>query len=217
MGRVPIPQSRFPSVHAGAAPPRRIPRLMRSLARYFLRGLVVSAPVALTLYVCWAVFERLDRWLGLPVPGAGFVLTLLLITLVGFLASNLVTRGVVSWVERAMQRLPFVRLLYTSTKDLLNAFVGEQRRFDRPVAVTLFPGASTKALGFVTADALDRLGLAGYVAVYLPQSYNFAGTLLLFPADQVQPLAAESSDVLAFIVSGGVSGGAPRSAAAPIA
>ncbi|HEU4642922.1 MAG TPA: DUF502 domain-containing protein [Gemmatimonadaceae bacterium] len=187
---------------------------MRALARYFLRGLVVSAPVALTLYVCWAVFERLDRWLGLPVPGAGFVLTLALITLVGFLASNLVTRGVVAGIERAMQHLPFVRLLYTSTKDLLNAFVGEQRRFDRPVAVTLFPGTRAKALGFVTADALEQLGLAGYVAVYLPQSYNFAGSLLLFPADQVEPLAAESAEVLAFIVSGGVSGGS-RGAAAP--
>jgi uncharacterized membrane protein len=187
---------------------------MRALARYFLRGLVVSAPVALTLYVCWAVFERLDRWLGLPVPGAGFVLTLALITLVGFLASNLVTRGVVAGIEGALQRLPFVRLLYTSTKDLLNAFVGEQRRFDRPVAVTLFPGARAKALGFVTADALEHLGLAGYVAVYLPQSYNFAGSLLLFPADQVERVAAESAEVMAFIVSGGVSGGA-LSAAAP--
>lgn len=185
---------------------------MRRLATYFLRGLVVTAPVALTLYICWAVFVRLDSWLPLPVPGVGFVLTLAIITLVGFLASNLMTRGLVAMVEALLQRLPFVRLLYSSTKDLLNAFVGEKRRFDRPVVVALFPGGSAKALGFVTADALEHLGLTGQVAVYLPQSYNFAGNVLLFPADQVQPLQAESADVMAFIVSGGVSTGAPTPA-----
>jgi uncharacterized membrane protein len=179
---------------------------MRRLANYFLRGLVVTAPVALTLYICWAVFRAVDRWLGLPIPGAGFVLTLALITLVGVLASNLLTRGLVSAIERALERLPFVRLLYTSTKDLLNAFVGEKRRFDRPVMVTFSPGGTVRSLGFVTADSLDRLGLAGLVAVYLPQSYNFAGNLVLVPAEQVQPIPAESADVLAFIVSGGVSG-----------
>jgi uncharacterized membrane protein len=185
---------------------------MPRIINYFLRGLVVTAPVALTLYICWAVFVRLDSWLHLPVPGAGFLLTLALITLVGFLASNLMTRGLVAMVEALLQRLPFVRLLYTSTKDLLNAFVGEKRRFDRPVVVALIPGGSAKALGFVTADALEHLGLPGQVAVYLPQSYNFAGNVLLFPADQVQPLQAESADVMAFIVSGGVSTGAPAPA-----
>lgn len=179
---------------------------MRRLAQYFLRGLVVTAPVALTLYICWIVFRRVDRLLGFRVPGLGFVLTVAIITLVGFLASNLLTRSLVGVVERVMQRLPFVRLLYSSTKDLLNAFVGEHRRFDKPVLVTLVPGGSAKALGFVTRESLDELGVAGHVAVYLPQSYNFAGSLLLFPADQVQPVRAESAEVMAFIVSGGVSG-----------
>jgi uncharacterized membrane protein len=125
------------------------------------------------------------------------------------------TRGLVAMVEALLQRLPFVRLLYTSTKDLLNAFVGEKRRFDRPVVVALTPGGSAKALGFVTADSLEHLGLPGQVAVYLPQSYNFAGNVLLFPAGQVHPLQAESADVMAFIVSGGVSGGAPAPAPSP--
>jgi uncharacterized membrane protein len=183
---------------------------MRRLATYFLRGLVLVAPVAVTLYVCWAIFVRLDSWLGLPIPGAGFVLTLVVITLVGMLASNLVTRGVLSGIERLLQRLPFVRLLYTSTKDLLSAFVGEQRRFDRPVSVSLAPGSDAQLLGFVTADALDDLGLAGHVAVYLPQAYNFAGNVIVVPAGRVRPLAAESSEVMAFIVSGGVSRGRRR-------
>ena len=104
-----------------------------------------------------------------------------------------------------MIRLPLVRLLYVSTKDLLNAFVGEKRRFDKPVMVTLFPGAGAKALGFVTQESLERFGLSGHVAVYFPQSYNFAGNLVVYPTDQVTPIAADSAEVMAFVISGGVS------------
>jgi uncharacterized membrane protein len=103
-----------------------------------------------------------------------------------------------------MDRLPFVRLLYSSTRDLLNAFVGEKRRFDKPVLVTPYPGGVARALGFVTQESLSTLGLADHVTVYLPQSYNFAGSLLIFPAGAVVPLDADSADVMAFIVSGGV-------------
>jgi len=179
---------------------------MRSLLNYFLRGLVLVAPLAITLYVCWIVFVRIDGWLGLPVPGLGFVLTIVLITLVGFLGSNLITRGMVAIVEQAVSRLPFVRLLYTSTKDLLNAFVGEKRRFDKPVLVRLSMQSEARMVGFVTQESLDRLGLPGYSSVYFPQSYNFAGNLVVFPSAQLQPLDAASADVMAFIVSGGVTG-----------
>lgn len=180
---------------------------MKRLLGYFLRGLVVLAPLAVTAYVCVLVFRTIDGWLGLPVPGAGFVATIAVVTLVGFLASSLLARtlaGLLGVIERALTRLPFVRLLYTSTKDLLNAFVGERRRFDRPVALAL--GGEVRALGFVTSPDLARLGLPGMVAVYLPQSYNFAGNLVVVPASHVTPIAADSADVMAFVVSGGVSG-----------
>ena len=85
--------------------------------------------------------------------------------------------------------------------------MGEKRRFDQPVLVSLTPGGHGEAVGFVTRTDLEFLGLLDHVAVYFPQSYNFAGHLLVFPKDQVRPLEAESSEVMAFIVSGGVSGG----------
>jgi uncharacterized membrane protein len=179
---------------------------MRRLLNYFLRGLVLVAPLAITLYVCWVVFVRIDGWLGLPVPGLGFVLTIVLITLIGFLGSNLITRGMVAIVDQAVSRLPFVRLLYTSTKDLLNAFVGEKRRFDKPVLVRLSMQSEARMVGFVTQESLDRLGLPGYSSVYFPQSYNFAGNLVVFPSAHVEPLDAPSADIMAFIVSGGVTG-----------
>jgi uncharacterized membrane protein len=177
---------------------------MRALVNYFLRGLVVVAPLAFTGYVCWRLFVAIDSWLGLPIPGVGFVVTIGFFVLVGFLASTFLARGIFSVLESVLERLPFVRLLYTSTKDLLNAFVGEQRRFDKPVLVTLGVDTGARAIGFVTQDALDHLGLGGQVAVYFPLSYSVAGHMLIFPADRVEPLRADSAEVMAFIVSGGV-------------
>ena len=179
---------------------------MKRLANYFLRGLVLIAPVVITVYVCVWIFQSIDGLLGLPIPGLGFLLTLVVITLVGFLASNLLAISFVSLLERVMTRLPFIRLLYTSTKDLLDAFVGEKRRFDTPVIVSVTPDGGAKALGFVTMRTLDHLGIGEHVAVYFPQSYNFAGNLLLVPADRVTALTVDSAAVMAFIVSGGVTG-----------
>jgi uncharacterized membrane protein len=179
---------------------------MRKLVNHFLRGLVLLAPLALTIYICWIVFATIDRWLGIPIPGVGFLLTVALITLFGFLAGNLITRSLFGLVEGILSRLPFVRLLYTSTKDLLNAFVGEKRRFETPVLVHLTADRGANALGFITQESVDRLGIPGHVAVYLPQAYNFAGQMLLVPADRVTRITTSSADVMAFIVSGGVTG-----------
>lgn len=177
---------------------------MKRLLNYFLQGLVLVAPLAITVWACYTVFVTIDRWLGLPVPGAGFVITVALITLFGFVASGFITRSLLALVEQIMERLPFVRLLYSSTRDLLNAFVGEKRRFDRPVLVAV--SGNAKAFGFVTQDTLAHLGLRNHVAVYFPQSYNFAGNVLLFPTSDVTEVTAASSDVMAFVVSGGVTG-----------
>jgi uncharacterized membrane protein len=183
---------------------------MRKLIAYFLRGLIVTAPVAVTLWVCWALFQRIDGLLDISIPGVGFVVTIVTITLVGVIASSLVTAGVVSVIESSIEKLPFVRLVYSSTRDLLNAFVGEKRRFDIPVTVTVVPGSGVKMIGFVTRESLDSFGMPGYVAVYLPQAYAFAGHLLLVPAPQVERIPGESADLMAFVVSGGVADGARR-------
>ena len=177
---------------------------MSRLLKYFFRGVIVLAPLAITIYICVAIFVRIDRWLGFAIPGIGFVITIALITLVGFLASNLITRGLLSAVESVFARLPLVRLLYGSTRDLLNAFVGEKRRFDKPVLVTLVPGSNAQVIGFLTQESLQLEGMRGHVTVYVPQSYGFAGQLVVVPAEQVRAIDADSSNVMAFIISGGV-------------
>ena len=178
--------------------------MTRRLVAYFFRGLVLLAPLAVTIYVSVWLFQTIDGWLGLPIPGAGFVATLLLIMLVGFLGSNLLTRGAVSVLDRVLVRLPFVKLVYGSTRDLVKAFVGEKRRFDKPVLVELFPGGHTHVIGFVTQESLAQLGRESLVSVYVPQSYHWAGQVFVFPAKVIQRLDASSAAVMAFIVSGGV-------------
>jgi uncharacterized membrane protein len=178
--------------------------MLKRITNYFLQGLIFLAPIAITIYVFYIAFVKIDSWLGLPVRGAGFVITLAGVTLIGFLASNFLTKRVLHLIERIMARLPFVKLLHSALKDVLTAFVGDQKRFDKPVLVEVFPGAGVKAFGFITRESLERFALEDHVAVYFPQSFNFAGNLLMYPRRQVQVLKTESAKLMAFIVSGGV-------------
>src|SRR5688572_23090217 len=190
--------------------------MTRRLVAYFFRGLVLLAPLAVTVYVSVVLFQAIDGWLGLSIPGAGFVATLLFITLVGLLGSNLLTRGAVSVFDGLLAKLPFVNLVYGSTRDLVKAFVGEKRRFDKPVLVELYPGGHAHVIGFVTQESLSQLGHASMVSVYVPQSYHWAGQVFVFPATASQRLNASSAGVMAFIASGGVTE-IPRSDAASVA
>jgi uncharacterized membrane protein len=106
-------------------------------------------------------------------------------------------------MDALFARAPLVRIVYASIKDLLEAFVGDKKRFDRPVSVAISDEVTT--LGFVTQDDLAFLAMPGKVAVYLPFSYSMAGVLLVVPASRVTPLAADSASVMALVVSGGVS------------
>ena len=128
------------------------------------------------------------------------------ITLIGLLATNVVTRAALDTFDAILARLPLVRLLYTAAKDLMNAFAGEKRRFNTAVRVRIDPDKDLWVLGFVTAQDVSKLGLPDHVGVYLPQSYNFAGQLLLVPATQVTPVDIEGTEQMKFIVSGGVAG-----------
>jgi uncharacterized membrane protein len=105
--------------------------------------------------------------------------------------------------EAVFTRAPLVRLIYASIKDLLEAFVGDKKRFDQPVAVTIIEGVRT--LGFVTQDDLGFLDMPGQIAVYLPFSYSMAGTLVIVDRERVERLAIDSASVMALVVSGGVS------------
>jgi uncharacterized membrane protein len=183
---------------------------MRRIVNYFLQGLIFLVPITLTLWAAGSTFLAIDRGFGrlmrLPIPGIGFLAALVGVTVFGMLASNFFTSRVLQFFERQIDRLPLLKLLHTSLKDLMSAFVGEKRRFNKPVIVDLDAGGHIKALGFVTRDTMERYGRPDDVAVYFPQAYNFAGQVVLVPRSAIAAIPSESADVMAFIVSGGVTG-----------
>ena len=177
---------------------------MKKLTKYFFNGLVLLVPAVATIYVVYIVFIKIDKLYDFPIPGMGFIITILTITAIGFIGSNFLTKKLVYIVDLIFSRLPFIKMIYTSIKDLVYAFVGDKKGFNKPVTVMLSPGSNLKVIGFMTNETLNKLGMSDSVAVYLPQSYNFAGNLIIVPKEQVIPLAADSADVMKFIISGGI-------------
>jgi uncharacterized membrane protein len=171
---------------------------------FFLRGLLVLVPLAVTGYVIYAIFIFLDGLIPVPIPGIGILMVLALITFVGYLASLFFTKPFFEWFERGVFKIPFVNLLYTSIKDLMGAFVGEKKKFSSPVIVQM--SESMFRLGFITQESMAILGEPDLVAVYFPHSYNVSGNVFLVKKEKVKPLTGvKSSEVMKFMVSGGVS------------
>lgn len=185
---------------------------MKKILTDFFHGLVYIVPIAVTVYVVVSMVRLADSLFpGIAIvdriPGLGLVLVLVIITLVGWLGGKVLTPSMVSLFEQTMSRIPFIKLVYTSVRDLMKAFVGEKRKFDRPVVVALDAAGLNNRLGFVTQDDLSALGLGGMVAVYAPYPYSVMGDLIVVPASQVRPLeGVNSAELMKLIVSGGVSG-----------
>ena len=176
---------------------------MNWLLKNFLRGLVIVVPIALTIYLVYQALISLDRLLHLETPGLGIAVIVVATILIGALASNFFMRRFLKITEVVFTRAPIVRLIYSAIRDLLEAFVGDKRRFDRPVAVSI-GDTGVRMLAFLTRDDVAPLPLADHVAVYVPFSYTWDGCLLLVPRANVQPLDADSASIMAMAVSGGV-------------
>jgi uncharacterized membrane protein len=187
---------------------------MNKIAKYFFSGLLFLVPVSITAYIFVKAFLFFDGLLkpliklslNRDLPGLGILITLILVTVMGYLTSNFITKSFFGYFDTMLNRLPVVSFVYSTIKDVIGAFVGDKKSFDKPVAVRLFHESNVKALGFITKDSLEHFGMDDCVAVYLPQSYNFAGSVLIFPKDQVDVLEADSAEVMAFIVSAGITG-----------
>lgn len=176
----------------------------KRIISYFLRGLLFITPVAVTLYIIFQTILFLDNLIPVPLPGIGILMVLALITFVGYLASLFFAKPIFDWFERGLIRIPLVNLIYTSIKDLMGAFVGDKKKFSSPVKVQL--SDTLIRLGFITQENMAIVGEPDMVAVYFPHSYNVSGNVFLVPKDKVTALVGvKSSDVMKFMVSGGVS------------
>ncbi len=188
---------------------------MKRIFYYFLQGLILIAPFGITIYIVVLIIQFINRMMeGLfgdlfpfNIPGLGFVLVFFAIAFMGFLARTVVARPVEKMWNRLLEKAPLLKLVYSSLKDLMNAFVGKEKKFNRPVRVKVNLVSDMEKLGFLTQEDLVYLGIEGKkVAVYFPHSYNFSGEMFIVPAEHVTPLDAPPSEVMKFIVSGGAAG-----------
>jgi len=175
------------------------------LLNYFFRGMLLTIPLALTVYLIFYVFTTLDHLIPFDQPGLGILALLLFITLMGVLGSTFIADPIKRYFNQVLERAPLIKTIYSSIKDLLSAFVGDKKGFSQPVLVQLGNDPGLQKIGFVTAEDLSALHLGeDKIAVYLPFSYAFTGNLYIVNKDRVTPLDANSADVMKFIVSGGV-------------
>ncbi|MGQ1785224.1 MULTISPECIES: DUF502 domain-containing protein [unclassified Saccharicrinis] len=190
---------------------------MKKLIRYFLQGILYVVPLAVTIYVIVIAIVWIDGLLmdreffqkgflaKYNFPGVGLALILILLTLIGYIGQRMISSPISVAYDRMMKKAPLVKMIYTSVKDLLSAFVGGEKKFNQPVIVKLDEAGILNRFGFITNTKLEELGVNEMVGVYLPSSYGMLGDLYVVPKKQITPIEANSAEVMKFIVSGGVS------------
>ncbi len=180
---------------------------LKRLAGYFLQGLVILAPIVITVYALYWLFENVDSILRpyLNVQGLGFVLIISGVILVGWVSSSFLMGSVLSIFDQWLERTPGVKLIYTSTRDFFEAFAGNKRKFNRAVLANVF-GPDVWIIGFVTDEEMEKFEMGSdKVAVYVPQGYNFAGQLYILPKEKVKKIDKISSgEAMKYAVTGGV-------------
>jgi uncharacterized membrane protein len=179
---------------------------MTRLLGFFARGCLALLPVLVTGYILWALIRATDALVGVSIPGLGLLVAISLTTLVGFLISNVIGRRVYWLIDQVMTRVPVVKLLYKSIRDLIQTFVGSNQSIGKPVVVRISPGSEARVMGLLTRDDLSALALPDHVAVYIPQAYNVGGQVLAVHRNQVEEVAIPASEMLTFMMSGGASG-----------
>lgn len=183
---------------------------MKTLLNYFFRGLLFVFPIFATFYVIIQLVNWIDEvfssilysWMPIEIPGLGVITALFLIALLGFIVSRAISKPLFTYFEDLLARIPFIKIIYTALKDFIEAFVGDKKKFNKPVIVTFAEGIDR--IGFITEKNLGFLNLNDRVAVYCPHSYNFSGNLFLVDPNRITPLNVNSSDAMKFAVSAGV-------------
>lgn len=191
-------------------------KIGKALLNYLIKGLLIVVPVALSIFiVVWAV-STVDSWVNINnilgvdpqtgesrnIPGLGLVLVLAIILLAGIFVTYFVTEPMYNWFRRWLNKLPLFNFIYTSIKDLTEAFVGDEKKFNHPVIVET--EGDMKRIGFLTQNDLSKLDMLDEAIVYFPFSYSFAGQIYIVKKEKIKPLNISAADAMKLVVSGGV-------------
>jgi len=194
----------------------------KKVIQYFLQGLLIIAPLAITIYAIYWVITTVDNWVpifreavrdvdgkitGYEVKnyGLGFVIILAGIIIIGYLSTFFIQSRLFTLFDHWLEKTPGIKFIYTSTRDFFEAFAGDKKRFSKAVLANVF-SEDVWIIGFLTDEEMQKFEMgAGMVAVYVPQSYNFAGQLYVLPRSKVKKIEKISSgEAMKYAVTGGV-------------
>ncbi len=179
----------------------------KQILRFFVQGLIILAPIGITGYVLYWLFDLVDGILRpyVNIPGLGFVIIILFVILVGWVSSTFLMGSFINFFDQWMERTPGIKFIYTSTKDFFEAFAGDKRKFNIAVMASVF-SEDVWIIGFLTDEEMQKFDMgADKVAVYVPQAYNFAGQLYILPRDKVKKIEhITSGEAMKYAVTGGV-------------
>lgn len=201
--------------------PKREPFRWKKIVQYFLQGLLIIAPLAITIYAIYWVISTVDGWIPIfrePVKigdrvvgyevknyGLGFLVILVAIITIGYLSSFFIQSRLFYLFDHWLEKTPGVKFIYTSTRDFFEAFAGNKKKFNKAVLANVFAD-DVWIVGFLTDEEMQKFEMgADKVAVYVPQAYNFAGQLYILPRDKVRRIDKISSgEAMKYAVTGGV-------------
>ena len=174
---------------------------------YFVQGFIILAPIAITLYAMYWLFDKVDSILRpyLNIPGLGFLIIVAFIVLVGWVSSNFLMGSFISFFDQWMERTPVIKFIYSSTKDFFESFAGDKKKFSKAILANVF-SEDVWIVGFLTDEEMEKFDLgADQVAVYVPQAYNFAGQLYILPRSRVRKIEGiTAGEAMKYAVTGGV-------------
>ena len=196
---------------------------LRRLLQYFFQGLIVLAPIGITIWVVISLFNQVDNILPniihsiapslikkdlegnlIKMPGLGFVVVVSLVLLVGWLSSLFAVGRLVALFDTVLEKTPGIKFIYSSVKDFLEAFAGNKKKFDKPVLVNV-DAVDVWRIGFITQQSCVDFNLIDHVTVYVPHSYAISGITYMVPRERVKLLKnISAADAMKYTVSGGV-------------
>ncbi len=186
------------------------------MLQYFIQGILVLAPVAITAWVIVNLFTWLDQLIpvyinlsGNPaqpfyLPGIGFIIIIAGLITVGYISSFFVVSRLLSFFDHLLEKTPGVKVIYSLVKDFSEAFAGKKRKFQKAVLVSIYQ-PDVYQVAFVTNEDLGQFELNDYITVYIPNSYAVSGNLFVVRRDRIKPLNnLTATDAMKFAISGGV-------------
>lgn len=181
-------------------------RVASTLLRSFLQGLILLSPIALTGYLLYYIFTSIDSLVPSMPRGIGFLIIIAVVTVIGYLGTRFfVGKWLFDSFSYLMAHTPGIKYIYSSIRDVINSFVGDKKRFNKPVWVCVNEGPQIWRIGFLTQDDMSSMGMNDKVAVYMPHSYAISGWVIIVDRKNVKPVdTMTSGEAMKFAVSGGI-------------